>query len=111
MKDLPKETQSQIMQLQLIEQNMQNFLAQKQTFQTQLLEVENALKQLEKTKETPYKIVGPIMIATDKDKLKKELKEKEETLNLRVKNLEKQEEKLKEKADILQKDVLKKIKK
>jgi len=44
--DVSKETEKDIAQLQLIEQNLQNFLVQKQTFQTQLLEIDNALKEL-----------------------------------------------------------------
>lgn len=109
--NIPKETEEKIMQLQLLEQNMQNILMQKQQFQSQLLEIQNAIEELAKTKETPYKLVGPLLIASDKKTLEKDLKNKEETLNIRIKNLEKQETSLKEKASSLQEEVLKKIKK
>ena len=106
-----KETEQRIVQLQLIEQNLQNFLIQKQNFQSQLIEIENALQELEKTKDTAYKIVGPVMIASDKDELKKDLKEKKEAFELRIKNLEKQEKNLRDKATELQQTVMKELKK
>ena len=41
---MKEDQQNQIMQLQLMEQNLQNVLAQKQNFQAQAAEIENALK-------------------------------------------------------------------
>ena len=108
---IPKETEQKIAQLQLLEQNLQNFLIQKQAFQTKLIELENALKELEKTKNTVYKIVGTIMVASKKEDLKKDLKSQKEIIELRIKNLEKQEEKIKEKAKETQTEVMKEIKK
>lgn len=106
-----KETEQKIAQLQLMEQNLQNFLMQKQAFQTQLFEVENALKELEKTQEKTYKIVGTIMIASKKDELIKELKEKKSIVELRIKNLEKQEKVIKEKASEMQTQIMEQLKK
>ncbi|MBS3152409.1 prefoldin subunit beta [Candidatus Woesearchaeota archaeon] len=108
--EVNKETESKIAQLQMLEQNIQNFLMQKQTFQTQLIEVDNALEELDKTTGNTYKIVGGIMIATDKETLNMELQGRKEVLGLRIKNIEKQENQLKEKASNLQSEVLKQIK-
>ena len=105
-----KETEQKINQLQLIEQNMQNILMQKQQFQTQLIEVESALKELEKTQKA-YKIVGNIMVSADKEELLKDLQGKKETMELRIKTLEKQEEQMKEKASAMQSEVMEKLKK
>ena len=105
-----KETEKRIQQLQLIEQNLNNIIMQKQSFQMQLMENENALSEIEKTKKDVYKIVGTIMISSDKDHLKKELNEQKEILDLRIKNLEKQENNFKEKAEDIQKEVMKDIK-
>jgi prefoldin beta subunit len=102
---LSKEVQEKINELQLLEQNSQSFMLQKQNFQVQLMEVESALKELEKTKEA-YKIVGNIMVSSSKSDLKKDLESKKEMLELRVKSLEKQEEKLKEKSSKLQEEVM-----
>ena len=107
---ISKETEKKIMELQLLEQNLQNSLLQKQRFQTELLETENALKEVEKTKET-YKIVGNIMIASKKPELKKELNERKNIIDLKIKNIEKEEEKLQEKTTSLQKVVMGEIKK
>jgi len=67
--------QNKINQLSLIEQNIQNFALQKQQFQTQLMELESAEKELEDSKEA-FKIIGNIMVASDKEKIKKEFKKR-----------------------------------
>lgn len=111
MEGMNKETEQKIGQLQLMEQNLQNFLTQKQTFQTQLFEIDNALKELETTKDKTYKIVGTIMIASKKEALIKELKEKKSVIELRIKTLEKQEKAIKEKASEMQTEIMSKLKK
>ena len=105
-----KETEKKIQQLQLLEQNLQNIVMQKQAFQMQLMENENALNELDKTKKDAYKIIGAIMVNSNKEDLKKELKEQKEVLDLRIKSLEKQEKSFKEKAEEVQKEVMKDIK-
>jgi len=74
-----------------------------------MMEIESALKEL-KNSEEAYKIIGNIMVSSKKPDLEKDLTSKKETLELRIKMLEKQEEKIKEKADKIQKEVLKEIK-
>ena len=106
-----KETQEKIMQLQVIEQNLQNTLAQKQNFQAQATEITNALKEVKETKDKVFKVIGTTMISVNKDKIEKELSSKKEVLDIRIKNLEKQEKQLKEKFESLQSEVLKHIKK
>ena len=102
---MSNENNAEIEELQLIEQNLQNLLLQKQTFQTQLLENEKALEEM-KSNSTVYKIVGNLMIKSSPEDIKKELNSKEEMLNIRIKNIEKQEELLKEKAMKKQSSVL-----
>ena len=105
-----KDAQEKIQQLQMLEQNMQNFLVQKQSFQSQLLEIDSALTEIDKT-DTAYKIVGNIMVASKKEDLKKDLEMKKEKAELRIKTIESQEDALKEKADKIQKEVLEIMKK
>ena len=81
--------------IQLLEQNMQMLHQQKQQFQAQLVEVESALKELVKSTDS-YKIVGNIMVSSDKEKLLNELKEKKESVELRITTLEKQEKQMKD---------------
>jgi len=106
---MEKETDKQIRELQMIEQNVQQYLMQKQQFQSQLIEIESAISALSNSNES-YKIVGNIMIKTKKDELEKDLKEKKDMFELRIKTLEKQENKLKDKAKDIQKEVLKGMK-
>ena len=105
-----KESEERIQQLTLLEQNLQNTALQKQNFHLQLLEVEAAMKELEQSSEA-YKIVANIMVKGDKAELKKELSEKKEMLDLRIKSLEKQETKLRERASEIQQEVLGRIEK
>ena len=83
---------------------------QKQTFQARLLENENAINELDATKKQSYRIVGNILVAMDKEKLKKDLNNEKEIFELRIKNIEKQENKLKDHAKELQEEVLKNLK-
>jgi prefoldin beta subunit len=106
---MDKETEKKIGHLQLIEQNLQGILVQKQQFQTQLIEIDSALKELENTKEA-FKIVGNIMVSSNKDDLKKDLEQKKETVELRIKTIEKQEKSLREKAGGMQSEIVKQLK-
>ena len=92
-------------QLQLLQQNLQNVLLQKQQIQNQILEYNSALQEL-KTTEKAYKIVGKIMLATSKEELTKELTEKKEITEVRIKNFIQQEQKLQQEIELLQKKVV-----
>ena len=107
---MEKETEQKISQLQLSEQSLQNLLIQKQQFQLQLAEIDSASKELETTEEA-YKIVGNILASAKKEDLKKDLDEKKDMIQLRIKNIEKQEGQIKEKSSALQEEILKKMKK
>lgn len=102
--------QEKIQQLQIIEQNLNNILIQKQQFQNQLFGVENALKELNNSQNF-FKIVGNIMIEKSKKDLEKDLQEQKEISELRVQALEKQEKELQERARKIQEEVLNELKK
>ncbi|MEM2131417.1 MAG: prefoldin subunit beta [Candidatus Woesearchaeota archaeon] len=105
---MKKETEEKISQLQNIEQNINTLIGQKQQFQSQNLEIENALSQIETT-ERVFRIIGNIMVESTKEESKKDLNEKKEVIALRLKTIEKQEEKLRQKANELQQEVLKEM--
>ena len=107
---MEKKVEEKIQELQMIEQNLQGFLSKKQTFQAQLMEVESALKELANS-EKAYKIIGNIMVLTQKEKLEEELNSKKEIAELRLKTIERQESKFRENASELQKEVLEEMKK
>jgi prefoldin beta subunit len=105
-----EEAEQKLKQLQMLEQNLQQILMQKQAFQGQLVEVDSALSEIDKAN-TTYKIIGNIMIESKKDDLKKDLQDRKESAELRITSLDKQEEKIREQAQKLQQEVLEKLKK
>jgi len=107
---IDKETQEKLQELQIIEQNLQNFSLQKQAFQLELNETESALEETKKAPDELYKIVGQIMIKGKKEEILKELDEKKNVLFLRLKSIEKQENLLKERADKLKQEIEEKFK-
>ncbi len=110
MQKINQDTQEKIAQLQIFEQNLQNLLLQKQAFQFELSETENALEETKKTKEEIYRLVGQVMLKASKADIEKELQQKKDILNLRIKAIEKQEFQLKEETEKIRKEVIKKIK-
>ncbi len=100
--------QSKVNQLQLLQQNMQVIIDQKQLLQNQLAEIDSALDGL-KNSEKAYKIVGHIMIAHPAPALSSSLAEKKEILALRFKHFTAQEEKLKRDLEVLQKEAVKEL--
>jgi len=109
MQKINQETQEKIQHLQIFEQNLQNLLLQKQAFQFELNETENAFEEIKKTKEDVYKLIGQILIKAAKPEIEKELQQKKDLLNLRIKAIEKQESQLKEETEKLRQDVMKRI--
>lgn len=66
---------------------------QKQQVQFQINVLDNTIKELEKTKEEKvYKGVGNVFIYSDKSEVIKETKDLKETLDLRIKNIQQQED-------------------
>ena len=95
-----------LQEMQILEQNMQSLLMQRQTFQLELSETQSALKELENSSEEVYKIVGNLMIKSDKSKIKNDLLDKEKIINLRVKTIEKQEGFLMDKLEKLREKII-----
>ncbi len=107
---MEKDTHEKVQKLQLIEENLHNYLAQKQQAQAQLMEIESATEAMSTAKQG-YKIIGNIMVEQPSDVLKKDLAERMERVKLRIGALEKQEKQLKEKAEKLQKEIMKEMEK
>lgn len=96
--------EGKIQEIQILEQNLHNLLLQKQAFQMEISETQAAKKEI-KSSEEVFKIIGQLMIKTEKEKVKEELLNKEKLLDLRIKSIEKQETSLVEKLDSLRKEV------
>jgi prefoldin beta subunit len=98
---------NEIQEIQFLEQGLQNMLYQKQAFQMELSETQDALKQVENSKDEVFKVIGQIMIKSEKSKMKEELLSKIKIFELRIKNLEKQEISLSERMEKIRNDGLK----
>ena len=105
---VPEESRADVLKLQQTQQQLQMLMIQKQNVQAKYLELENAIKELDKvTKEDVYEIVGNVMIKRDKDGLKNMLVDKKETISLRQNTIDKQIDKLTDMANKLQTKIMK----
>ncbi len=109
--ELPENVRSDIKRYQDITEKLRLVLLNKQQVQIQLTEVNNALEELNKTEENVivFKIVGNLMINKKKDEILNELHEKKDTLEIRLKSLEKQEKLLKDQLKNLESKIYKKL--
>ena len=98
--------ENKFQEMQILEQNLQNILLQKQAFQMEIIETQSALKEIEKSDDEIFKIIGQLMIKTEKNKIKLELESKNKLLELRTKNLDKQEEIFAERLEKIREEVL-----
>jgi prefoldin beta subunit len=86
-----KEQEKKIQEMQILEQNLQNMMLQKQTFQMELSETTSAIEEIKNSGDEVFKIIGQLMIKADKKKTLDELSNKEKILSIRLKSIEKQE--------------------
>ncbi len=108
---MDKDTETQIKELQMLEQTLQNILMQKQAFQLELSETENALEELSKNNNEVFKISGNIMIKSSKENILKDLNQKRDLMALRLKSLDTQEKSFSATAENIRKKVLAVMKK
>ena len=106
MKD-SEENSKKIQELQILEGNLQVFLSQKQSFQIELNETNNALSELEDAKGEVYKILSGVMIKILKNSAVEDLGGKKRILEMRISSIEKQERILEEKTLKLREEIAK----
>jgi len=94
-----KDQEKKIQEMQLLEQNLQNLLLQKQAFQMELSETQMALKEIQDSGDEVFKVIGQLMIKSNKKKMEDELSNKQKMLDLRLKSLDKQETSLTEQLE------------
>ncbi len=108
--NLDEETQSQIQELQILEQNFQQLLMQKNAFSIERNEVDLIIEEVSKTDGDLMKIVGgQVVIKTTKDKIIDEMVHKKELISTRLKNIDSQETEFSEKIENLRDEIMKKI--
>lgn len=102
--ELPPQIQNQLAQLQQLQQQAQAVISQKSQIESLIRETDAALKELEKSNDDAviYKSVGELLFKADKSKLVEELKERKDMMDLRLKTMSKQEERIQSRFTQLQ---------
>ena len=95
--------QSQLQEFQNIQSQLQFTAMQLQQLAVQQNEADKAIEEIDKSPGPFYRYVANILVAKDKDALRKELQEEKETSELRSSTLKKQEERLRARGIELQK--------
>lgn len=99
--------QNKIQEMQILEQRLQNALLQKQAFQMELAETNSAMSELEKSGDDVFKIIGQLMIKSDKSKVQEELENKQKILEMRMNSFEKQEAIITNQLDKMREEITK----
>lgn len=105
MNDVPPQVQNQLRQYQETQQKLQQLLSQKQQMDSQVQELEETVDALEDIEENTdvYRSVGRVLVGVDDpEKLRNELAEQKETLEVRLKSVEDQEDGLRDRLETLQ---------
>ncbi|MBX8631228.1 MAG: prefoldin subunit beta [Thermoplasmata archaeon] len=105
MNDISPKLQNQINQYQQLQQQIQVIASQRYQLEAQLKELTRAIEELNRLEpDAPiYKNVGSLMLRVkDRESVVKELTEQKETLDIRVKTVERQEKHLRERYQSIQ---------
>lgn len=99
-----EEINRKLQDFEAMRQTYLSVLYQKEKIEEELMEVENAVKELNNlpNDKKVYKLVGNVLIEKGKDDLIKELEERKEVLNIRLQSIGKQESTLKDRLSKMQ---------
>ena len=106
---VPPKVQQMFLRYQQLQQQLQLIRARKRQLQLELAEVENALKELGKLgDDVPiYKSVGSLLIRVERESVMRELEDRKEYLNVRMKSLEREEERAQQQLEELEPKLMK----
>jgi prefoldin beta subunit len=107
MENIPPKMQNQLAMLQQLQQQLQTVAAQKTQYEMAIREARRAEEELKDVPEDAelFVNVGTVMVQQKKPKVVASLAEKVETLELRVKSLEKQEKAMQAKFEQLSTEI------
>jgi prefoldin beta subunit len=107
MEKISQADQQQVARLQQMSQNLDAIVQQRVSMEAQTKELEFAIKELEQAGESAvvYKSAGGIFLKAEQKTLLGETKEKKETIEMRVKSILNQEQRLKGQYEELRKKV------
>ena len=100
------EMNKKIEEMQILEHNLQNLLAQKQSVQIELNEIINAIEELKKSDDEVYRIISGMMLKSDRKKLEKEILERKKLAEMKIEAIEKQERLMENKSEELRKETV-----
>ena len=108
---LPPQVQERLQRLQNLQNTLQQLLVQKQRVEMETIESNKALETLKQVTSDSkvYKSVGAVLVERPKEDVVKELVERKEFLEMRVKIIAKQEEKTREKMTNIQETLQKEL--
>lgn len=108
---LPPNIRERILRLQQAQQTLQTLVAQRQRLELELSETERALKGLEEVppEKKIYRSVGALLVEKEKEVVVKELTERKELLEVRVKVMTTQENKTRKRVQDLQNTLQKEL--
>ena len=96
--EVPPWLKEQLERYEQLQQNLQSVLVQKQQIDLEIIEINKALEELNKSADDVkvYKSAGTVMVSSNKADVVKELTESKDLSNTKITVLNKQEERLKE---------------
>ncbi len=100
------ELMKKFQELQLLQQNLQAVVMEEQILRQNLVELEDAISELETSEGKVFKLIGEIFVEKNKEDLLNELNNKKELLEIKLESLEKQKKKLQENLEKLQKELM-----
>lgn len=104
---LPQQLQEQLARLQQLQQTLQAVVAQRQQVELERSEIERTLKELESMPDDSvvYKSIGSLLLKVDRQKVTKELKERDELMVTRAEVLTRQQKRTEERVNELQRSI------
>ena len=96
--EVPPWLKEQLERYEQLQQNLQSVLVQKQQIDLEIIEINKALEELNKSADDVkvYKSAGTVMVSSNKAVVVKDLTESKDLSNTKITVLNKQEERLKE---------------
>ncbi|MFA4960834.1 MAG: prefoldin subunit [Candidatus Pacearchaeota archaeon] len=108
--NLDEETQAKIGELQMLEQQFQQLLMQKNAFSMESNETILIVREVEKADGEVMRIIGnQVAIKSTKEKILEDMKRKKELIDARLKTIDEQEKEMSEKIESLREEIMKKI--
>jgi prefoldin beta subunit len=108
---IPPQVQNQLVRFQEMQEQYKAIVMRKQQFDLEAKEVDRALTEAKGLADDAvvYKSVGMLLFKTEKAKIVTELTEKKEELDLRVKTIERQEQRIKTQMEELRASIMQQV--